>query len=76
MFRAVFDRGPRIGDPACIWHESGRSVSVRGYADGTRVVRPAPEPAELAAGALRRPGAMMGPAPQASSEPGGTARWP
>jgi len=49
---------PCIGDPACIWQESGRSVSVRGHADGTRVVRPALEPAELAAGALRRPGAI------------------
>jgi hypothetical protein len=28
VFRAVFDRGPRIGDPACIWQGSGGSVSV------------------------------------------------
>jgi hypothetical protein len=30
VFRAVFDRGPRIGDPACIWRGSGGSVSVEG----------------------------------------------
>jgi hypothetical protein len=28
VFRAVFDRRPRIGDPACIWQGSGGSVSV------------------------------------------------
>jgi hypothetical protein len=30
VFRGVFDRGPRSGDPACIWQESGGSVSVEG----------------------------------------------
>lgn len=30
VFRAVFDRGPRMGDPACIWQGSGGSVSVEG----------------------------------------------
>ena len=59
VFRAVFDRGPRVGDPACIWQGSGGSVSVGGHADGTRVVRPAREPAGPAAGALRDPGAVM-----------------
>jgi hypothetical protein len=35
VFRAVFDRGPRIGDLACIWQGNGGSVSVEG---DTRVV--------------------------------------
>jgi hypothetical protein len=39
VFRAVFDRGPHIGDPACIWQGSGGSVSVEGtrgwYSRGT-----------------------------------------
>ena len=59
VFRAVFDRGPRIGDPACIWQGSGGSVSVEG---DTRMVlawyAPARESAESAAGALRGPVAM------------------
>ena len=42
---------------------SGRGAAAlyqwRGHADGTRVVRPARESAEPAAGALRGPGAMM-----------------
>ena len=48
VFRAVFDRGPRIGDPACIWQGSGGSVSVEG---DTRMVlawyaRPGSRPPE------------------------------
>ena len=40
VFRAVFDRGPRIGDPACIWQGSGGSVSVEGDTRMVLVVRP------------------------------------
>jgi hypothetical protein len=41
VFRAVFDRGPRRGDPACIWQGSGGSVSVEG---DTRMVLTWPGP--------------------------------
>ena len=60
VFRAVFDRGPHSGALACIWQESGRSVSVEG---DMRMVPawlcPARDLAESAAGTLNRPGAMM-----------------
>jgi len=59
VHRLAQPRGRASGPGVYLAGERPLCISGGGHADGTRVVRPAREPAESAAGALRRPGAMM-----------------